>query len=355
MSSTLPPWCIGPFSRPVDRPIIMPTSEFVFNCPMKKQTVRWAENHTFNPAAIARGNTIHMLFRAEDGVGDRIREYTSRIGHALSTDGISFALQPEPVIYPSDDAWVGEEWRGGCEDPRVIETENGDYVIYYTMWNLNNPKGCPPKAIIGVATSTDLVVWQKHGPAFEDARVSQTYHKAAGVVQRIHEGRLVAAKIQDKYWMYWGEDAVRLASSTDLVNWTPVLDEGGEVAKLITPRSGYFDSEFTEVGPPPILTDNGIVLVYNGKNSDKGGDSAIGPGAYAAGQLLFDPEHPATLLDRLDKPFLEPELDFEKTGQYPQGTVFVEGLVLFKSKWYLYYGTADTYVGVATAPFKSLA
>ncbi len=295
-----------------------------------------------------------MLFRAEDGAGDKIGHYTSRIGHAISADGISFTLQPEPVIYPSDDAWVGEEWRGGCEDPRVIETENGEYIIYYTMWNLDNPKGFPPQAIIGVATSTDLVVWHKHGPAFSKTQVNQTFHKAGGVVQRIHGDRLIAAKIHGKYWMYWGEHAVCLASSTDLLNWTPVLDKSGKVAKLIAPRRGYFDSELTEVGPPPILTDKGIVLVYNGKNSGKNGDPAIGAGAYAAGQLLFDGDHPATLLERLDKPFLEPELDFERTGQYRQGTVFVEGLVLFRKRWYLYYGTADTYVGVSTAPFRSL-
>ncbi len=79
-------------------------------------------------------------------------------------------------------------------------------------------------------------------------------------------------------------------------------------------------------------------------------DPAIGPGAYAGGQVLFDRDDPAKVIDRTDKPFIEPKLAFEKTGQYKAGTVFVEGLVLFHDQWYLYYGTADTYVGVATAP-----
>jgi beta-1,2-mannosidase len=52
------------------------------------------------------------------------------------------------------------------------------------------------------------------------------------------------------------------------------------------------------------------------------------------------------------KPFFEPQLAFEKSGQYRAGTVFVEGLVLFQNQWYLYYGTADTYVGAAAAPHK---
>lgn len=83
-----------------------------------------------------------------------------------------------------------------------------------------------------------------------------------------------------------------------------------------------------------------------------GGDPAIGPGAYAAGQVLFDKDNPAKVVERMDKPFMKPELAFEKSGQYTAGTVFIEGLVLFNKQWYLYYGTADTYVGVATAPHK---
>ena len=350
--STMQPWAIGPFTRPVDQPVIKPTMDLVFDCPMKKQPTRWAENHTFNPAAIVHQGKIHMLFRAEDGDGDEIGHYTSRVGHAVSTNGVSFDLCAEPLLYPADDDWVGQEWYGGCEDPRVVEGEDGTFALYYTMFNKGNPKGSPVNAILGVATSRDLATWQKHGPVFAGRDELTTWHKAAGVVQEIHEGRLVAAKIHGKYWMYWGENAVRLATSTDLVNWTPVLDGDGEAAKLLTPRSGYFDSLLTEVGPPPVLMDDGIVLIYNGKNGTENGDPALGPGAYAAGQVLFDQNDPTKVLDRLDKPFLKPELDFEKTGQYSQGTVFSEGLVLFRNKWYLYYGTADTYVGVATAPFE---
>ena len=56
---------------------------------------------------------------------------------------------------------------------------------------------------------------------------------------------------------------------------------------------------------------------------------------------------PAKLIDRLDKPFYIPESDFEKSGQYPAGTVFIEGLVFHNQKWFLYYGCADSRVAVA--------
>ena len=173
------------------------------------------------------------------------------------------------------------------------------------------------------------------------------------MVQEIKDGQLVATQINGHYWMYWGEDAIYLATSPDLIHWTPLLDEAGDLLTVIAPRPGKFDSLLTEVGPPAVLTDAGIVLIYNGKNGDSADmmDPDLAPGAYTPGQLLLDKTDPAQVLTRPDTPFLQPELPFEKTGQYQQGTVFTEGLVLYKGVWYLYYGTADTYVGVATAEY----
>ncbi|MFR6505991.1 MAG: hypothetical protein ACLUQI_25865, partial [Bacteroides sp.] len=121
-----------------------------------------------------------------------------------------------------------------------------------------------------------------------------------------------------------------------------------ELREIAKPRNGYFDSRLTECGPPAIKTVNGIVLLYNGKNGYKEErDSAYPAGAYCAGQFLFDANDPYKVLDRLDKPFFVPEAAFEKSGQYKDGTVFIEGLAYFKNKLYLYYGCADSQVAVA--------
>jgi predicted GH43/DUF377 family glycosyl hydrolase len=69
---------------------------------------------------------------------------------------------------------------------------------------------------------------------------------------------------------------------------------------------------------------------------------------YTGGQALYDAKEPWKILDRSNEPFIKPEQDFEKSGQYIDGTTFVEGLVIFKGSWYLYYGTADSKVGVVT-------
>ena len=149
--------------------------------------------------------------------------------------------------------------------------------------------------------------------------------------------------------MYWGEHAVYAATSDDLVNWTPILDEKNELATVIKPRPQYFDSALTECGPPAILTDKGIVLLYNGKNqtNDSKRDKRFTAGAYCAGQILTDPKEPMKVLQRLDVPFFRPMASYEKSGRYVDGTVFIEGLVFFKNKWYLYYGCADSQVSVA--------
>jgi predicted GH43/DUF377 family glycosyl hydrolase len=152
---------------------------------------------------------------------------------------------------------------------------------------------------------------------------------------------LIAAKIAGKYWMYWGEGTVRLATSTDLIHWTPVEDAAGEPVAALSKRAGRFDSSFPESGPPPLLTEHGIVVIYNGK------DSATS--AYAAGEALFAKDDPAKLLARTDDPVLKPELAFEKSGQYAAGTTFAEALVWFHNQWFVYYGCADSLVGVAVA------
>ena len=97
----------------------------------------------------------------------------------------------------------------------------------------------------------------------------------------------------------------------------------------------------------------GIVLMYNGKNG-RGALDVIGVGknAYSGGQALFSATDPSQLLDRTDVPFIKPELPWEKSGQYASGTTFIEGLVLFKNQWFLYYGCADTFVGVAISPVQ---
>ena len=344
--NVLPDWALGGFVRPEKaNPIITPNPSNQFDCPMQDKKIGWEESDVFNPAATETDGKIYVLYRAEDNSATGIGKRTSRIGLAESEDGIHMKRRKTPVMYPDKDNMKEYEWEGGCEDPRVTMTEDGLYVMAYTSWNRKVARLC-------IATSHDLVKWEKHGPAFAKAyngRFKDIFCKSGSMVTTIKDGKQVLTKIDGKYFMYWGEHAVYAATSDDLVNWTPILDEKNELATVIKPRPQYFDSALTECGPPAILTDKGIVLLYNGKNqtNDSKRDKRFTAGAYCAGQILTDPKEPMKVLQRLDVPFFRPMASFEKSGQYVDGTVFIEGLVFFKNKWYLYYGCADSQVSVA--------
>lgn len=344
-AATAPEWAWTGFRRPEGaNPVIAPDTATRFFCPLRREWVAWQEGDTFNPAAAVHDGRVVLLYRAEDRSGEGIGQRTSRLGCAFSDDGVHFRRLSEPVFYPDVDSQTVLEWPGGVEDPRIVQTDEGLYVMFYTQWNRR-------QARLAVATSRDLLTWHKHGPAFAKAhggRFRDAFSKSASPVTRVDGGRQTVARIDGRYWMYWGEKFVNVAVSDNLTDWTPLLGPDGELLRVLEPRDGYFDSELTECGPPAVVTDAGIVLLYNGKNAaGKRGDGAYTPGAYCAGQALFDAADPTRLKGRLDKPFFVPEADFERSGQYPAGTVFIEGLVLHDGRWFLYYGCADSRVGVA--------
>jgi len=344
-NNVLPDWTLGGFERPKHgNPVIVPNSNSIFYCPMNQAEVKWEESDTFNPAAVVKDGKICVLYRAEDNSAVGIGKRVSRVGLAVTKNGVKMKKHVTPIVYPDVDTNKQYEWPGGCEDPRVAVTEDGTYVIFYTSWDRHVARLC-------VATSTDLVKWKKYGPVFAkayDGKYLNTWSKASSIVTKVVNNKLVISKVNEKYFMYWGEYMTHCAVSDDLVNWIPQEDKDGKLLVLANTRKGYFDSDLVECGPPAIITDKGILLLYNGKNkTNNDRDFRFNPGTYSAGQMLFDLNDPTKMIDRLDVPFFRPMESYEKSGQYKDGTVFIEGLVYYKKKWFLYYGCADSKVGVA--------
>ena len=250
------------------------------------------------------------------------------------------------MLYPDSGEFLQYDYPGGCEDPRVVVSEEGLYVMAYTAWNQD-------VARLSIAFSKDLINWEKKGPAFAsayDGRFLDHWSKSGSMITRLEGEKQVLAKIDGKYWMYWGEQFINLAWSENLYDWHPALDENGELEAIVETRPGYFDSNLTECGPPAVITEEGIVLLYNGKNSDGEGASPDLPkGTYSVGKIVFDRVDPRKVLFRSDTCLLKPSLPHELTGQYKSGTTFAEGLVRYNSLWFLYYGTADSFVGLAIA------
>lgn len=344
LSSHAQEWVLGPFVKTRENPIAQADSTATFFCPVKKEMVRWMKADVFNPAAIVKDDKVYLFTRCEDNPKAILGGRTSRIGLSVSEDGIHFKSFKEPVLFPDVSEFKKYDYPGGCEDPRVIEAENGQYVMAYTSWNYDVPR-------LSIAVSNDLFHWQKKGPAFAkayDGKFKDKPSKSASIITKMKDNRPIALKINGKYWMYWGETFVNLAWSDNLTDWYPLLDQNGELKKVMTTRPGKFDSSLTECGPPALVTDKGILLIYNGKNShNDDADPNLPRDTYSVGQALFDLNNPEKLLQRTDTCLLKPTLPHEKTGQYQAGTTFSEGLVFYKGKWFLYYGTADSFVGLA--------
>jgi len=315
-------------------PILHPSSTQVFNCPVIKKEVKWEERNVLNPSAVVKDDKVYLIYRAQDN------EMTSRIGLAISEDGLHFFKQPEPVFYPDYDNMYQYEWKGGVEDPRVIESADGTYIMTYTSYDGKTARLC-------LASSRDLKSWTKHGLVLGEGKYKDTWSKSGAIVGELIGNKIIATKIKGKYWMYFGDTDLFIATSDDLITWEVTEnEESKKMISVLQPRSGYFDSRLVEPGPYALKQEDGILLIYNGSNASNFNDPSLPKFTYSAGQALFDKENPYKLTNRLENNFLHPDKPYEKTGEVNE-VCFVEGLVYFKNQWMLYYGTADSKIAVA--------
>jgi predicted GH43/DUF377 family glycosyl hydrolase len=291
----------GAWNRASQTPILSPQGD------------GWESAGVFNPAVVMHNGKIVMLYRAQDTHG------TSRLGYAESADGIHFTRRPEPVLTPEADY----EKDGGVEDPRLVKFGE-TYYLTYTGYNTKDAQLC-------LATSRDLIHWERKG-------VILPAYKGNWNTGWTKSGAIVPEKIDGKYWMYFlgttpdKNDQMGLAYSTDLIHWTEATK-----TPLLPRRPGQFDSRVVEPGPSPILTHDGIVLIYNGAD-----DKLV----YRTAIAIFDRKDPRKVLYRSEQPIFAPAMEWEKFGQVPN-VVFVEGMVRSGDRYLFYYGGADKYVGVA--------
>ncbi len=199
-------------------PLILIAAELSITCtrlsdqPLLSPASGWTEGGIFNPAAIqANGKTV-LLFRAQDA------KHTSRIGYADSTDGLHFAVRPEPVLAPEAEY----EKNGGVEDPRVVEIR-GTYYLTYTGYDLHSAQLC-------LATSQDLIHWDRKG-------VLLPAYKGTWNEQWTKSGAIIPQQVNGKWWMYYlgtkkdpdgkARDYMGLAESDDLLHWKDATGKAG--------------------------------------------------------------------------------------------------------------------------------
>ncbi|KAJ5629129.1 hypothetical protein N7528_002786 [Penicillium herquei] len=291
----------------------------------------WESAYLYNPTAIVVDDTVWMLYRAQN------KSKTSSVGLAWSKNGVNFTRYDKPVLYPTEPY----EIPGGCEDPRVVRV-NGTFYMTYTGYDGITARLC-------LATSTDLVHWEKHGPILPDTldveydwqNPLNTYIPRKGWSK---SGSILNEVQSDgTYRMIYGDSFLYQANSTDLIHWN--YPQGGlPYAAHLNP----WELAIMESGPPAIKTRDGRwIQVYNGVATGPGGYT---PTQYSTGQMLLDierfPNGPPVA--RLETPLLQPTSVHEVTGQV-DNVVFTEGLVQYHGKWFMYFGQGDAFLGVATA------
>lgn len=335
LSTSAQNWQMSGFKKAdFENPILKPSLEARFLDPVTGKIVGWENKNVLNPTALVLNGLVHLLYRAQDSLG------TSRIGLAISEDGIHFKKNPEPILFPANDAFRTFEWPGGIEDPRIVETSDNGYFLTYTSYDGKVARLCG-------AFSKDLKSWEKIGPLFTSEKYLNTWSKSGALVSVQNGSKMVAKKIDGLYYMYFGDTDLFLATSKDLRHWE-ILENAETAIRLsvLKPRAGYFDSRLVEPGPYALLRKEGILLLYNSSNAANYNEVRFPKFTYAAGQVLFDAQKPYKVLARTQTPFIWPDKPYEKVGEVNE-VCFVEGLVPFKGKWFLYYGTADSKIAVS--------
>ena len=297
------------FKRSEKNPIILPDKKHL-----------WEAKATFNPAVLRIQNTTHILYRA---LSD---DNTSSIGYASTKDGINIDERlPEPIYVPREDfeskKIAGEN--SGCEDPRLTKIAGTIYMCYTAF----NSVGPPRVAITSISEKNFLQKnwkWEKPvliTPAgFDDKDTCIFPEKTKGQYFVLH-------RVGDEIC---GDYIKSLDFKTEIIK---------KCIRIIGPRINSWDSAKVGICAPPLKTKNGWLLLYHGISKSHN--------TYRIGAVLLDLDDPAIVLARTTDPIFEPEESYEKVG-IVNNVVFPCGMAVRDGILYIYYGGADTVVGVAT-------
>ena len=280
----------------------------------------WEAKSTTNPGAVKVGEITHILYRAVD------ERNISRLGYATTTDGETLAERTmEPVLSPTA-TW--EEF--GCEDPRITSFE-GNFYVFYTAYSRRGPR-------IAVASTSDFWNYMRYGivgPDHDD--------KDCALFPERIDGQMAAAhRIEPNIELAFFDRVKKLDRAPQHPNSKKYLER--IQANVIMKPERKWETQKVGIGPPPIRTNAGWLVIYHGVDSNT---------VYRAGAAILDLENPRRVIARTPDPILEPKEEYEKVGVVPN-VVFPEGAVVAGDQLQVYYGGADRVCCLASIPIKLL-
>jgi predicted GH43/DUF377 family glycosyl hydrolase len=279
-------------------------------------------NAVFNPAAAAIDGTTVLLARVED------RRGISHLAVARSANGMDgWRVDAAPLLAP-DEAVASEQW--GFEDPRTVWVDELD------RWAITCTAYGPAGPGVFLATTADFRSVERYGI------VRHPEDKNAALLPHRIDGRWVLLH-RPKTEFGGARGEIVLSRSDDLVSWSAP-------EQVLQPRAGaWWDSLRIGLGPPPLRTEHGWLLVYHGVKETVAGE------IYRVGLALIGLDEPTHVLRRDSGWVLAPLAPYERTGDVPN-VVFPCGLLHDPEtgEVRLYYGAADSFICVATAQLDDL-
>jgi predicted GH43/DUF377 family glycosyl hydrolase len=278
-------------------------------------------NSVFNPGAIFANNQSLLLVRVED------RRGFSHLCAARSSNGITdWIIDGAPTFESCPERYPEEIW--GIEDPRVTWLNDlGLWVVAYTAYSAAGP-------LVSLATTSDFVNFDRQGP------IMPPEDKDAAVFPTKFKGRY--ALLHRPVSTFVGAGAhIWISFSPDLKHW------GDNQVVLPARRGGWWDANKIGLGPPPLETPEGWLILYHGVRQTVSGS------IYRLGLALLDLDDPTRVLRRSDRWIFGPEAPYERNGDVG-GAVFPCGWIVQGDEIRLYYGGADTCVALAVGNLTDL-
>jgi predicted GH43/DUF377 family glycosyl hydrolase len=301
------------FQRSLKNPIIV-----------ADKTHAWEAQAVFNPAALRIKNKTYILYRALS------MDNTSSIGYASSKNGVSIdEKSPLPIYIPRESFELKKIAGGnsGCEDPRLTKIGKTIYMCYTAFDGIG-----PPRVAVTSITEKNFLLknWQWETPILITP---------AGFDDK--DTCIFPEKINGKYFILHRVGSEMCGDYLKSLNFKTETIQ--KCIRIIGPRMNTWDSAKVGISAPPLKTKYGWLLLYHGISKSNH--------TYRIGAVLLDLKDPTNVLSRTSDPIFEPKEKYEKEG-IVNNVVFPCGMVEKDGLLYIYYGGADTVVGVATIELK---
>ena len=288
----------------------------------------WQSRAVFNPTALYEYGRVHLAYRAMS------EDNTSVIGYASSGDGYNFEDRPNEPLYTPREPFEAKFVPGGnsgCEDPRL--TRIGDTI--YMLYTAFNGRSEPRVALTYIKVDDFLArCWNWSRPILISP--PNVPDKDAAIFPKKIKGKYAFLhRLGVSIWLDYVDD-LQFGDN----KWLK-----GNV--IMSPKDELPDTEKVGISGPPIETKEGWLLLYHCVSRK------TQPMTYYVAAALLDLKDPSIILARRKVPILQPETPYELYGQV-NNVVFPCGAVVIGEDLFVYYGGADSVIGVATMKLTEL-